>query len=121
MPLAVSVVMLVIRPLNVFLSTWGSSLNLKEKAFLSWIAPRGIVAASMASVFAFAMQESGVGDGQFLESFTYSVIAATVIIQGCTAGMVGRFLDVLRPGSRRMDHRRQPCARSTDCAVLREA
>jgi NhaP-type Na+/H+ or K+/H+ antiporter/mannitol/fructose-specific phosphotransferase system IIA component (Ntr-type) len=90
-------IMVLIRPLNVFLSTLGSSLDLKEKAFLSWIAPRGIVAASMASVFALSLEEAGNPNARFIETFAFSVIASTVIIQGCTAGILGRFLGVVRP------------------------
>jgi len=88
-------IMFVVRPLNIFLSTLKSSLNLKEKLFLSWIAPRGIVAASMASVFAFRLADNP--NAAFLETFTYSVIGGTVIIQGFSAKLVGRVLDVLEP------------------------
>ncbi len=89
--------MIIIRPLNVFMSTLGSSLDLKEKLFLSWISPRGIVAASMASVFALALEQKGSVNARFIETFTFSVIAATVVVQGCTAGMLGRALGVVRP------------------------
>ncbi|MEL6106274.1 MAG: cation:proton antiporter [Planctomycetota bacterium] len=95
--LVVLLLMLVIRPLNIFVSTFGSRLSLKDKLFLSWISPRGIVAASMASVVALELEEANVDNAQFIESFTYSVIAATVIIQGATAGVLGRLLGVLRP------------------------
>ena len=94
--LVVLAMMLLIRPLNVFLSTLGSQLTLNDKLFLSWIAPRGIVAASMASVVALELKASGIENAQFIESFTYSVIAATVIFQGGTAGWMGRQLNVLR-------------------------
>lgn len=92
-------IMLLVRPLNVFLSTQGSTLSLNEKLFLSWIAPRGIVAASMASVFTFRLKQGGVEEAVFLETFTYSVIAGTVLAQGVTAGMVGAALGVLRPSA----------------------
>lgn len=94
---AVVVVMLVVRPLNIFLSTWGSALAFKEKLFLSWIAPRGIVAASMASLFAFQLQSKGMKEAYFLETFTYAVIVGTVIFQGFSAGLVGKILGVLEP------------------------
>jgi len=97
LPAVVIAIMLAVRPLNVFLSTQGSSLHLNEKLFLGWIAPRGIVAASMASVFALALEESDAANADFVETFTYSVIAGTVIVQGGTAGMVGRALGVVRP------------------------
>ncbi|MFT5496797.1 MAG: NhaP-type Na+/H+ or K+/H+ antiporter/mannitol [Kiritimatiellia bacterium] len=89
--------MLVVRPINIFLSLRSSALTIKEKLFLSWIAPRGIVAASMASVFALYLSNEGVEEARFLETFTYSVIAGTVILQGFSAGWVGRMLGVLEP------------------------
>ncbi|MDJ0837586.1 MAG: cation:proton antiporter [Acidobacteriota bacterium] len=90
-------VMFVVRPINIFLSTRKSSLQFREKLFLSWIAPRGIVAASMASLFALGLTNEGNEHAVFLETFTYSVIAGTVIFQGFTAGAVGRLLGVLEP------------------------
>ena len=102
----VAAIMLVVRPLNVLLSTLGTSLNWREKAFLAWIAPRGIVAASLASLFAIALSAAGPapglaaapgGSGRFLETFVYSVIVATVVLQGFSAGWVARVLRVKRP------------------------
>jgi NhaP-type Na+/H+ or K+/H+ antiporter/mannitol/fructose-specific phosphotransferase system IIA component (Ntr-type) len=98
--LVVIAIMLIVRPLNVFLSLLGSSLNVQEKLFLSWIAPRGIVAASMASVFALELSHHDANKAQFLETFTYSVIAGTVLVQGLSAGSVGRWLGVLQPTPR---------------------
>ena len=94
---AVLGIMLIVRPLNIFVSLFTSPLTVQEKTFLSWIAPRGIVAASMASIFALDLTARGVEEAVFLESFTYSVIAGTVIVQGFSAGAVGRWLGVLRP------------------------
>lgn len=93
----VLLVMFVVRPLNIFISTTGSKLTMKEKVFLSWIAPRGIVAASMASLFAFRLGEQGMENADFLETLAYSVIAGTVFFQGFTARWVGKMLGVLEP------------------------
>jgi len=96
--LIVALIIFLVRPLNVFISSHGSDLSLKEKIFLSWIAPRGIVAASMSSLFAISLAESNtLADPQFLETFTYSVIVATVVLQGSTAGLVARVLGLRRP------------------------
>ena len=95
--LILGVVMLVIRPLNIFVSTWKSTFSMREKLFLSWIAPRGIVAASMASLFAYKLTERDVAHADFLEPFTYSVIAGTVLFQALTAKRVGAWLGVLAP------------------------
>jgi NhaP-type Na+/H+ or K+/H+ antiporter/mannitol/fructose-specific phosphotransferase system IIA component (Ntr-type) len=98
--LTVALVMLVIRPLNIFVSSWGQDVSLREKLFLSWVAPRGIVAASMASLFALHLASTGsdraIFVADFLETFTYSVIAATVVIQGFTAGPLAWLLGVRR-------------------------
>jgi NhaP-type Na+/H+ or K+/H+ antiporter/mannitol/fructose-specific phosphotransferase system IIA component (Ntr-type) len=97
--LLVAVIMFVVRPLNIFASTIGSDLETEEKLFLSWVAPRGIVAASMASLFALTLRNGEFGEvsehAAFLETFTYSVIAGTVIFQGFTAKAVGGWLGVL--------------------------
>ncbi|WP_269522912.1 cation:proton antiporter [Coraliomargarita parva] len=92
-------VILLIRPLSVTASSWGTSLNLRERALLSWVAPRGVVAASMASLFALTLngKEESPGDAALLESFVYSVICATVLIQGLSAGIVAKLLRLQRP------------------------
>ncbi|MEM1222905.1 MAG: cation:proton antiporter [Verrucomicrobiota bacterium] len=92
-------VILIIRPASIALSSIGTQLNLKEKALLSWVAPRGVVAASMASLFALTLsgKENPVGDPALLESFVYSVICATVLIQGLSAGIVAKILGLQRP------------------------
>ncbi len=91
-------VILLIRPISIALSSWGTSLNIREKALLSWVAPRGVVAASMASLFALSLQSKGDPEGAaLLESFVYSIICATVLIQGLSAGLVAKVLRVQRP------------------------
>jgi NhaP-type Na+/H+ or K+/H+ antiporter/mannitol/fructose-specific phosphotransferase system IIA component (Ntr-type) len=89
----VAVVILVIRPLAVWASTRGAGLSVKELLFLFWVAPRGVVAASMASLFALSLAEQGRFENPaFIESFVYSVIFATVLLQGFTAGPLARLL-----------------------------
>ncbi len=91
-------IIFVVRPLNVLVSTVGSTLPWRERAFLAWIAPRGIVAASMASLFALDLvQQGSTFDASFIEPFVYSVIGATVILQGFSAGIVARLLRVRQP------------------------
>lgn len=99
--LSVCIIMFIIRPFNIFISTLGTkSFTLREKLFLGWIAPRGIVAASMASIFALALNDRGgeyASSGKFIEAFTYSVIIGTVLFQGFTAGPIGKLLKVIEP------------------------
>ncbi len=84
----VVILIAVARPLSVFLSTWRSELTIKERIFLSWMAPRGIVAASVASVFAFELAGAGHSGAEQLVSMTFLVIVATVTFYGLTAGPV---------------------------------
>lgn len=92
------IVIFMVRPANVIVSAIGYDLNWREKLFLSWMAPRGIVAASMASLFALRLADDpSMADAQFIETFTYSVIVATVILQGFTAGPLARLLKLKAP------------------------
>ncbi len=90
--LTVLVLMLLVRPINILLSTWNRGFSWKQKLFLSWIAPRGIVAASMASLFAIALTEAGIQSGDALKALVFLTIFMTVLIQGLTAGWVARWL-----------------------------
>ncbi|GAB5561014.1 MAG: hypothetical protein SynsKO_26610 [Synoicihabitans sp.] len=90
---AVGALILIVRPVGVIFCTWGSDLDWREKTFLSWVAPRGIVAASMASLFALALADRDLGfDPRIIETFTYSVIVVTVVLQGFSAGFVAWML-----------------------------
>ena len=88
-------VVILIRPLGVIASSFRTDLGIRERCFLSWIAPRGIVAGSMASLFALKLKQSLEGAKQnFLQAFTFSIIGFTVVIQGLSAGKVANFLRV---------------------------
>ncbi len=93
--LAALAVIYLVRPANIFLSTIKSPLRINEKIFLSWIAPRGIVAASMASLFTLQLTSAGYQNAQFLEAFTYTIIAGTIVLQGFSAKWAARLLKVL--------------------------
>lgn len=88
---------LIVRPLSVFLSGIGSSLTFKKKLFLAWMAPRGIVAAAVSSLFALRLQEDGVAGAEQLVSVTFVVIVATVAIYGLTASPVATALGLSQP------------------------
>lgn len=95
---AVALVICAIRPVSILLCGWKTDLTWRERAFLSWIAPRGVVAASMASLFALQAEQLGyVAQAEVLELFTYSVIIATVTLQGITAGPAASLLGLRRP------------------------
>jgi len=88
------VLMLVARPLVVALSTIRSAVTLREKTFLSWVAPRGIVAAAVASVFALRLAEAGYPEAERLVPLTFMVITVTVAVYGLTASPLARWLGV---------------------------
>jgi NhaP-type Na+/H+ or K+/H+ antiporter len=90
--LFVAILILVARPLSVAISTWRSDLSFKERLFLSWMAPRGIVAASVASIFAFELVASGHSGADQLVPLTFLVIIVTVSLYGLTAGPLARAL-----------------------------
>ncbi|PAV25434.1 sodium:proton exchanger [Tamilnaduibacter salinus] len=85
------------RPASVFLSAIGTTLNWREKLFLSWVAPRGIVAAAVSAVFAFQLQEQGFTSAELLVPLVFMVIIATVTLQSLTARPVARLLGVAEP------------------------
>jgi NhaP-type Na+/H+ or K+/H+ antiporter len=92
--LTVIVLMVVVRPLNVLLSTWNSDLTWRQKAFLAWIAPRGIVAASVASLFSITLTKAGITGGDAIKALVFLTIVLTVFVQGLTARWVARWLKV---------------------------
>ncbi|MCI0451426.1 MAG: cation:proton antiporter, partial [Candidatus Latescibacteria bacterium] len=98
--LVVVALALVVRPLQVALCTAGSGLTTREKAFISWISPRGIVAASVASLFYDRMQEIGAPGGGEMRGLVFLVIACTVVVQGITGAAVAELLGVRRPRGR---------------------
>ncbi len=87
----------IIRPLSIFVCTLGSSLNWREKAYLSWISPRGIVAAAVAALFSFRLNQMGIADAKLLTLLTFCVIIGTVIFQSATSSIVARLLKVAEP------------------------
>ncbi len=87
----------IVRPAMALISTWGSGLKLNERLFVGWMAPRGIVAAAVASVFAIRLSEAGVEGADILIPITFEVIVGTVAIYGLTAPYVARLLKVAQP------------------------
>jgi len=90
-------VQLLARPLNIMFSSVGSNLTMNERHFLAWIAPRGIVAAAIASLFSLGLEQAGIADAHLLVPLTFSVIIGTVLLQSFTAGPMAKFLGVAEP------------------------
>lgn len=93
-PLTVLTLMFLVRPLNVWLCTWTSPLNWRQKLFLSWVAPRGIVSASVASLFAILLTERGINGGDSIKALVFLTIILTVFCQGLTAGLLAKALGI---------------------------
>lgn len=93
----VAALMFVVRPLNVLAGTAGSDLTPKERGFIAWIAPRGIVAAAVASLFAQSLSAAGIEGGRDLRALVFLVIGVTVVVAGLTGGVMARGLGVARP------------------------
>ncbi|MGM0666550.1 MAG: cation:proton antiporter [Bacteroidota bacterium] len=88
------VLILIGRPLSVFVSTIKSDLSLKDKLFISWMAPRGIVAAAVSSVFALKLAEIEIAQVEYLVPLTFTVIIGTVLIYGITSPMAAKILKI---------------------------
>ncbi|MBW4576427.1 MAG: cation:proton antiporter [Aphanothece sp. CMT-3BRIN-NPC111] len=86
--------MFVVRPLNIGLCTWNSDLNWRQKLFLCWIAPRGIVSASVASLFAILLTQRGINGGDSIKALVFLTILLTVFLQGLTARWVASWLQI---------------------------
>jgi NhaP-type Na+/H+ or K+/H+ antiporter len=97
--LTVAALMFIVRPVNIAVGTWGSNLNGKEKLFLAWLAPRGIVAAAVSSLFAQELTAAGIEGGNALRALVFLVIAATVLIQGLSGAFLARLLGLRRPSN----------------------
>jgi len=91
------VIILVLRPAAIFFSTLGSSLSWREKAFLGWIAPRGIVAAAVSSLFASKLVAAGFDGAEALIPLVFLVILGTVLLGSLTAKPVAQALGVAEP------------------------
>lgn len=91
------VLMVVVRPAAVFISTYGTRLDVKEKGFLSWLAPRGIVAASVASLFTFRLETIYPAESQAIVPIVFLVIVGTVAIYGLSASPLARWLGLADP------------------------
>jgi len=88
------VVILILRPLSVFVSTAWSGLRTNEKLFISWVGPRGIVAAGIASLFGLELQSLGVADAQYITPLVFLIVLGTVLLNATTARPVAKLLGV---------------------------
>ena len=95
--LLIGVLILLVRPLAVLLSCAGTKLSWREQAFLAWLAPRGIVAAAVASLFGFELQGIFPEAADALVPVVFLVIVGTVAVYGLTIGYVAGRLGFADP------------------------
>jgi len=88
---------LVVRPLNAWVCTWGADLTTSERAFIAWIAPRGIVAAAVSSLFVLRLEEAGMPMAELLVPLVFSMIIGTVVFQSLTAKPLAKRLGISNP------------------------
>lgn len=86
----IAILVFVARPVAVWLSTIGSGMQRNDKYFLAWMAPRGIVAASVATVFSQTLIEEGSGEVPELVPVVFATVIVTVALYGLTATIVAR-------------------------------
>ena len=88
----VFMMMVILRPISISIATIGKDLELNEKIFLAWLAPRGIVTAAVASLFSIRLEQAGVLGAGRLQGLVFLTILMTVGIQGLTARPLANFL-----------------------------
>jgi len=82
----------VVRPAAIWLATWRSDLTLRERLFVGWIGPRGIVAAAVAGLAGPRLSEAGYAGGDLIQPTVFAVIVATVLAHGFSLGPLARRL-----------------------------
>ncbi len=93
----VAVLIWIARPLSALLCTIGSDLTMRQRLFIAWVCPRGIVAASVAGLFGILLDRAGRSGGTELEALVFVTVALTVTLQGLTVGPVARLLGIDLP------------------------
>ena len=94
------IVVFVIRPLGVFVSSKGSGLQFNEKLFISWVGPRGIVAAGIASLFGIQLANDGVPGAQYITPLVFMIVLGTVLLNATTALPFAKLIGVFLKNSR---------------------
>jgi NhaP-type Na+/H+ or K+/H+ antiporter len=95
--LLIAAILFLVRPVAVMLATIGAGMDFRDRIFLSWIAPRGIVAAATAGVMGPAMAQRDFTGAEALLPLTFGVIFATVLAHGLSMGWLARRLGLSSP------------------------
>lgn len=89
-----AVIVFIIRPIGVFLSSRGSGLKLNEKLFIGWVGPRGIVAAGIASLFGSKLMAKGEVGAEYITPLVFMIVLGTVLLNATTARLVAKWVGV---------------------------
>src|SRR5699024_1703029 len=87
-------IVFVIRPLGVFISSIGSSFSTQDKIFISWIGPNGIVAAGISSLFGMRLAELDIAGAEYVMPLVFMLILGTVLLNATTANIMAKKLGV---------------------------
>ncbi len=89
-----AIVVFLVRPLGVFLSSSKSGLKTNEKLFISWVGPRGIVAAGIASLFGLKLYKVGIPGAQYITPLVFMIVLGTVLLNATTARLFAKLVGV---------------------------
>ena len=87
-------VVLLVRPIGVILSSLGADLKWNEIVFISWVGPRGIVAAGIASLFGLKLVREGVEDAEYITPLVFMIVLLSVLLNATTARLFARLIGV---------------------------
>jgi NhaP-type Na+/H+ or K+/H+ antiporter len=89
-----AIIAFIIRPLGVFASSTNSGLKLNEKLFISWVGPRGIVAAGIASLFGSKLVSQGIEGAEYITPLVFMIVLGTVLLNATTARLFAKIVGV---------------------------
>lgn len=95
-----AIIVFALRPIGVFLSSIRSGLSIPEKLFISWVGPRGIVAAGIASLFGLKLARQGVPGAEYITPLVFMIVLGTVLLNATTARLVAKLLGVFLKDSK---------------------
>jgi len=91
----VLVLMLLVRPLAISVATFGLPLDGAQRLLITWLAPRGIVTAAIASLFAIRLEQAGISGAGRLQGLVFLTILMTVGLQGLSAPWLAKKLGLV--------------------------
>jgi len=95
-----AIIIFVLRPIGVFLSTFNSKLRTNEKLFIGWVGPRGIVAAGIASLFGTKLVLKGEPGAEYITPLVFSTVLVTVMLNATTARYFAKLVGVYLKSSK---------------------